>query len=70
MTAVESPVSGNIWQILVAVGDSVKAGEELIVIESMKMEVPVDAPHDGTVAVLVVEVGQAVVQGEYLVTID
>lgn len=70
MTAVESPVAGNIWQILVAVGDPVEAGHELIVIESMKMEIPVDAPHDGTVTALVVEESQAVLQGEHLITIE
>ncbi|WP_445372585.1 urea carboxylase [Methylomonas sp. HW2-6] len=47
--AVASHIAGNVWQVLVKPGDSVKQGDALVVVESMKMEFPVTAPEDGTV---------------------
>jgi acetyl-CoA carboxylase carboxyltransferase component len=63
---VASPVSGTVSQCLVAVGTPVAAGQALLLLESMKMEVPVVAPVGGTVAALAVGVGDAVVEGERL----
>jgi len=47
--AVGSPVSGNVWKVQVAEGDTVKAGEVLVIVESMKMEINIEAPCDGQV---------------------
>jgi acetyl-CoA carboxylase biotin carboxyl carrier protein len=57
---VRSPTVGRVLEVLVAVGDAVHAGDELLVIESMKMEIPVTASRDGTVQELRVEVGSQV----------
>ena len=47
--AVESEVAGSVWKIEVAVGDKVAKGEVLIILESMKMEIPVESPAAGEV---------------------
>jgi len=49
---VESEVTGNVWKVEVDVGDSVGEGDVLIILESMKMEIPVESPASGTVAEL------------------
>ena len=58
--AVVSPVSGSVWRIASALGQSVKAGDTLILVESMKMELPVTAPMDGIVTQLRCAEGRAV----------
>ena len=49
---VESEVQGNVWKVEVAVGDPVAEGDVLIILESMKMEIPVESPVAGTVVEL------------------
>ncbi len=66
MVDIVSPVTGSVFQVNTEVGAKVSAGDELIVLESMKMEVPVEAPIDGTVTELRVEVGGAVNEGDVL----
>lgn len=68
--AVGSPCPGSVWQILVGAGDIVVAGAELMVIESMKMEVRVRAPSAGTVTALAVQPGQVVRAGQRLCAIS
>ncbi len=63
---VTSQVSGGVWSVLVAVGAAVKAGDALMVVESMKMEITVHAPCDGVVHKLLCAEGQAVVAGQAL----
>ncbi len=58
--SVESPVAGVVWKVRTTVGSTVAAGEVLLVIESMKMEIPVEAPTAGTVTELLVVEGDAV----------
>jgi urea carboxylase len=58
--AVVSPVSGSVWKISSTLGQSVKAGETLVLVESMKMELPVTAPVDGIVTQLLCTEGRAV----------
>jgi biotin carboxyl carrier protein len=70
MTKVVSEVAGNVWQVEVKVGQAVTDGETLMVIESMKMEIPVEAPHAGTVAELRVNKGDPVEEGTILVVLD
>ena len=69
MTEVKSPMAGSIWQIVVAVGDTVAAGDELVILESMKMEIPVEAPHAGAVTSIAVEPKAIVQEGDVLLTI-
>lgn len=63
MADVKSEVSGNVWKIEVSVGQSVAEGEQLIIVESMKMEIPIDAPCAGTVARILVREGDPVQEG-------
>jgi acetyl-CoA carboxylase biotin carboxyl carrier protein len=66
---VRSPGAGRVIEVLVAVGAPIAEGDELIVVESMKMEIPVVAERTGTVAQLHVAVGAVVSEGSVLVTL-
>ena len=67
---IDSPVSGSVWQSEVAVGDTVKAGQCLMILESMKMEIPVVAHCDGVVTHTLLTAGQRVNAGQALVVIE
>lgn len=69
-TAAISEVSGAVWQVLVSVGDQVAEFQELMVIESMKMEIPVLAPKAGRVAELLVAEKDAVAAEQIVAWID
>ena len=60
-------ITGTVWKIVVEVGQQVEEDAELVILESMKMEMPVNAPDAGTVEQIVVEEGQAVEEGDVLV---
>ena len=70
MADVEAHITGTVWKIEVAVGDQVTEGETVVVLESMKMEMPVEAEDDGTVKEILVEEGQAVSEGDTLVVLE
>ena len=61
---------GKVLKIEAYVGQSVKAGDNIIILEAMKMEIPVVAPQDGTVASIDVAVGAAVENGDVLATMN
>jgi acetyl-CoA carboxylase biotin carboxyl carrier protein len=67
---VEAHITGTVWKIEVAVGDQVTEGETVVVLESMKMEMPVEAEDDGTVKEILVEEGQPVSEGDTLVVLE
>ena len=67
---VEASVPGNVLKIEASAGQSVKAGDNIIILEAMKMEIPVVAPQDGTVASIDVAVGAAVENGDVLATMN
>ena len=67
---VEAPMPGTVTKVFVKAGQAVKAGDNLIAFEAMKMEQEVKAPQDGTVASVNVEVGKAVVAGDLLVSLN
>ncbi len=67
---ISSPLPGNIVKIMVSVGQAVKRGDTLIVIESMKMENNIKADRDGVVKAIKVDAGQAVMQGDALVDFE
>ena len=69
-TEVLVPLAGNVWQILVNVGDEVEEDDELLIIEALKMENPVYAPCDGKVAEIRVKKGDVVEDDEVLMIID
>lgn len=63
---ITSDLNGSVWKIEVAVGACVAEGDTLILIESMKMEIPVSAPRAGTVKAIFVKEEQQVAEGETL----
>lgn len=69
-TVVDSPVSGSVWQTEVQPGDTVKAGQVLMILESMKMEIPIHAPADGVVSELLLAAGGRVSAGQALVVLE
>ena len=70
MADVEAHITGTVWKIEVAVGDEVDEGDTVVILESMKMEMPVEAEDAGTVKEISVEEGQAVSEGDTLVVLE
>ena len=68
-TRLQSDVTGTVWKIEVREGDAVTEDQTLVILESMKMEIPVTAPHGGTVLQLLVKEGEAVAEGQDVVVI-
>jgi biotin carboxyl carrier protein len=66
MGKIRSEVSGSVWQVEVVVGQQVNEGDTLVVVESMKMEIPVTAPSAGTVTEILVAEGEAVVDDQVI----
>ena len=67
---VTASLPGKVFKIEAAAGQAVKAGDAILILEAMKMEVPVVAPQDGTVASINVSVGDAVEAGTLLATMN
>ena len=65
-----SDLVANVWKIEVKENDEVAAGDTLVILESMKMEIPVEAEDDGTVKEIRCEEGQAVSEGDVLVVLE
>ena len=70
MPDVEAHITGTVWKIEVAVGDTVSEGDTVVILESMKMEMPVEAEDEGTVAEIRCEEGQSVSEGDTLVVLE
>jgi len=69
-TQVEAQIAGSVWRIEKSVGDVVEEEEVLLIIESMKMEIPVEAPCDGRVAEFRVREGDSVEEGAVLAILE
>lgn len=67
---IDSPVSGSVWQTQVTIGQSVCAGDILMILESMKMEIPIHASNNGIVTHVLKNDGQGIQAGQALVVID
>jgi acetyl-CoA carboxylase biotin carboxyl carrier protein len=67
---VKAELAGNLWKIVVREGQQVGADETLMVLESMKMEIPVTAPQSGRVTRIHVQEGQTVQEGQLLAEVD
>lgn len=65
-----APLTGNVWRILVSEGDVVNAGDTLVILESMKMEINVDTVFDGTVTKILKQEGEMVQGDEPLIILD
>ncbi len=70
MSDVEAHITGTVWKIEVQVGDSIAEGDTVVILESMKMEMPVEAEDGGTVKAVLCEEGQSVSEGDTLVTLE
>jgi acetyl-CoA carboxylase biotin carboxyl carrier protein len=67
---VKAHITGVVFQITSKIGDSLAAGDPVIVLESMKMEIPVEAPRAGTVKEIKVAEGQTVQEGDTVAVLD
>ena len=66
---IESLVTGTVWKLERQPGDLVAAGDTILIVESMKMEIPIDAPAAGTLRELLVAEGQSVSEGQVLAVV-
>ncbi len=69
MADVAAHITGTVWKIECKVGQAVKAGDTLVILESMKMEMPVETTEDGTVKEIRCKEAQAVNEGDVLVVL-
>ena len=70
MPDVEAHITGTVWKIECEVGQEISEGDTLLILESMKMEMPVEAEDDGKVAEIKCEEGQSVSEGDVLVVLE
>ncbi len=70
MPDVEAHITGTVWKIECQVGQKVSEGDTLVILESMKMEMPVEAEDGGTVSKISCEEGQSVSEGDTLVVLE
>ncbi len=70
MMEIKAPVPGSVWKILVNPGDKVKAGDKIMILESMKMEIDIPAPKDGVIAHIAVKINDQVEEGQVLATME
>ena len=70
MRKILSDVAGNVWKVEVQPGQAVQAGDTLLIVESMKMEIPVVSEHAGQVREVLVAEGEQVQDGQWLATLD
>ncbi len=69
MVDVAAHITGTVWKIQVSVGQQVAAGDTLVILESMKMEMPVEAPEGGTVKEVRIKEAQPVNEGDVLIVL-
>lgn len=70
MAEVRAEMVANVWKVVVSEGDSVEDGDTLVILESMKMEIPVLAEDSGTVSALKVAEGDVIQEGDLIAIID
>ncbi|MFF5212470.1 biotin/lipoyl-binding carrier protein [Streptosporangium sp. NPDC000396] len=70
MAEVRAEMVANVWKVLVNEGDTVEDGDTLVILESMKMEIPVIAEDDGVIAELKVAEGDVVQEGDLIAVIE
>ncbi len=63
-------ITGTVWKIEVQVGDEVEEDEDLVILESMKMEMPISAPFDGVVKEILIAEGDTVEEGQVLLRFE
>jgi len=70
MTEVKANMAGNVWKVNVNVGDSVAEGDDVVILESMKMEIPIEAGAAGTIKEVKVNEGDFINEGDVIVVIE
>ena len=70
LTEVQAHITGTVWKILVKAGDTVTQDQTLVILESMKMEMPIESPEAGRVTSVAVSEGASVEEGELLLTLE
>ncbi|WP_066174805.1 acetyl-CoA carboxylase biotin carboxyl carrier protein subunit [Bacillus marinisedimentorum] len=70
MNEVKASMAGNVWKLLVKQGDTVEEGQDVVILESMKMEIPIAAETGGTVAEVKINEGDFVNEEDVLVTLE
>ncbi len=70
MADVLAEMVANVWKVVVAPGDTVREGDALVILESMKMEIPVESPVAGTVAEVRVAEGAVVQEGDVIAVVE
>ena len=70
MVSVQAHITGTVWKIEVAVGQAVAEGDVLVILESMKMEMPIEAPCAGVIKEIFVKETEPVQEGKVVVTIE
>jgi acetyl-CoA carboxylase biotin carboxyl carrier protein len=67
---IRAEMVANVWKVVAAAGDEVSDGDTLVILESMKMEIPVIAESDGTVAEIAVAEGDVVQEGDLIARVE
>ena len=67
---IRAEMVANVWKVVVAAGDQVSDGDTLVILESMKMEIPVLAESDGTIAEIAVNEGDVVQEGDLIARVE
>lgn len=67
---VKSEIAGSVWKIMAAPGDSLNSDDVIVILESMKMEIPIVAPKAGTLSHLHVTEGEMIGEGQLIATLD
>lgn len=70
MAEIVAAMSGNVWKIVVNENDEVKEGDVVVILESMKMEIPIEATQDGIVASIEINEGDFVQEGDCLIKLN
>lgn len=70
MAIIQSNMAGNVWKVLVNVGDTVSEGQDVVILESMKMEIPIAAEVSGVVKEIKINEGDFVNEEDDLVVVE
>ena len=69
-TNVEAEMVANVWKVVVSAGDAISVGDPLVILESMKMEIPVESPLTGTVKEVRVQEGGLLQEGDVIAVVE
>ena len=70
MAKVYAPMAGSVWKIVASIGDRVEEGQDIVILESMKMEIPITAEQPGRLVTLLVAEGDFVNEGDVLAELE